>query len=82
MTVGLRAADNQLAAQEFLVVQLRDSPFRFLDRLHLDERKTFRTFVMLVGHHFRVLHLTNSVEKLEQVALRRVEGQIADVKTR
>jgi len=50
---GLRAAHDQFAAQEFLVMQLRDRPFRFLDRLHLDEGKSFR--FLRVEHLYHAL---------------------------
>ena len=82
MLARFRAAHDQLAAQEFLVVQFLDGPFRFFDRQHLDEGKAFRTLIVLVGHDLRVLHLADAVEELEQVALGRFEGKIPDVKTR
>ena len=36
-----RTAHDQLPAEEFFVVQFVDSAFRFIDRLHLDESKSF-----------------------------------------
>ena len=78
----LRAAHEQLAAEELLVVQLGDGAFRFFDGLHLHEGETFRALVVFVGHDFRVLHLADAVEELEEIALGRFEGQVADVKTR
>jgi len=82
MFARFRAAHHKLASEEFLVVQLRYRAFRFFDREHLHEGETFRALVVPVADHFRVLHLANAVEELEQIALSRIEGEIADVKTR
>ena len=82
MTLGLCAAYDQFAAEELLVMQFVDCPLRFLDRLHLDEGESFRAFVMLVGHDLGVLHLADTVEEFEEVALGCFEGQVAYLKTR
>ena len=37
---------------------------------------------MAIAHDLGVLHVTDAVEELEEIALGRIEGQIADVKTR
>ena len=37
---------------------------------------------MALAHHFGVLHVPDAIEELEEIALGRVEGQIADVETR
>jgi G:T-mismatch repair DNA endonuclease (very short patch repair protein) len=71
--VRFRAAHYQLAAKEFLVMQLGDRSLRFVHGLHLDESETLRALIMLVAHHFRVLHVANTVEEVKQVALRRIE---------
>lgn len=68
-----RTADNQLATKEFLVVQFLHGAFRFLDRKHLDEGKALRTLVVLVRHHLGVLHCTDAIEELKEIALRRIE---------
>lgn len=82
MFARFRAANHELAAEEFLIVQLLHRAFRFLDRLHLDEGETFRALVVAIAHDFGVLHMADAIEELEEIALGRVEGQIADVKTR
>jgi len=82
MLARFRAAHQKLAAEEFLVVQFTDGTTRFFDGLHLHEGKSLGALVVFVGHNFGVLHLPDAVEQFEEVALRRVEGQIADVKTR
>ena len=74
-----RAADHQLAPEEFLVVQFLHCALRFFDRLHLDERETFRALIVAIAHHFGVLHMADAVEEVEEIALGRVEGQIAEV---
>jgi hypothetical protein len=76
-----RAAYDELAPEEFLVVQFFNRAFRFFDRLHLHKRETFRALIVAIAHHFRVLHVPDAVEKLEQIALSRIERQIADVET-
>jgi hypothetical protein len=76
------AAHDQFAAKEFLIVQFLDGAFRLFHGLHLDESKTFRTLVVAVANDFRVLHVANAVEQLEEIALGGVEGQISYVKTR
>ena len=77
-----RAADHELAAEEFLVVQFFDRALCFLDRLHLDESKSFGALVVAIAHHFGVLDVANAVKKLEEIALGCIKGQVADVKTR
>ena len=57
MLARFRTAHDQLAAEEFLVVQFLDGAFRLVDRLHLDEGEPFRALVVFVGHHLGVLHL-------------------------
>ena len=82
MFARFRAAYDQLAAEEFLVVQLVHGALRFVDRLHLHESETFRALVVSIAHHFGVLHVPDAVEELEKIALGRVERQIANVKSR
>ena len=77
-----RAANHQFAAEEFFVVQFFHRPFCFLDSLHLNEGKAFRSLIMAIAHHLGVLHVADAVKQLEQVALGRVERQIAYVKPR
>ena len=82
MLARLRAADHELAAEEFLVVQFLHGALGFIDRLHLHEGEAFRALVVPVTYDLRVLHVANAVEQLEEIALGCVEGQVADVKTR
>ena len=82
MFARFRAAYDKLAAEEFLIVQLVHGALRFVDRLHLHESETFGALVVPIAHYFGVLHVTDAVEELEKIALRRVERQIANVKSR
>lgn len=82
MLARLGPADDQLAAQEFLVVQFIDRAFRFIDILHLDKGESFRALIMPIGYDLGILHVPNPIKELEEIALRRIKGQIADVKTR
>jgi len=83
LAVGrLGPAHDQLATEEFLVVELFDGALGFLDRLHLHKSEAFRALVVPIAHDLGVLHVADAVEELEQVALGGVEGQITDVKPR
>ena len=76
MLVGFRAAHNKPATEEFLVVQFLHGAFRFLDGLHLDKCKTFRALIVPIAHDLCVLHVSNAVEQLEEIALGGVEGKL------
>jgi len=80
--IGFRAAHNEPATEEFLVVQFLHSALRFLDGLHLHKRKTFRALIVPVAYDLCVLHVANAVKQLEEIALGGVEGQVANVETR
>ena len=82
MLIGLRAAHNEPATEEFLVVQFLHRAFGFLDGLHLDKRKTFRALVVAIANDFCVLDMSNAIEQIEKIALCGVEGQVANVETR
>ena len=82
MLIGFSAAHNEPATKEFLVVQFLHSAFRFLDGLHLHKGKTFRALVMPIAYDLCILHVTNAVEQVEEIALGGVEGQVAYVETR
>jgi hypothetical protein len=73
------AANNQFAAQEFFVVQFLYRAFRFVDGLHLDKCETFRSLIVTVTDYFCVLNVTDPVKQVEQVTLRCVDREIADV---
>ena len=81
MLARFRAAHHQFAAQEFLVVQFLDGPLCFLDGLHLHKGESFGALIVPIAYHLRVLDVADAVEQLEEIALRGVEGQIANVKT-
>jgi hypothetical protein len=82
MFARFSAADDELAPEEFLVMQFLYRAFRFIDRLHGDDGEPFRALVVAIAHDLGVLHVTDTVKQLEEIALRRVERQIADVQTR
>jgi len=82
MLIGFRAAHNEPATEEFLVVQFLHRPFRFLDGLHLHKRKTFRALVMPIAYDLCVMHVANAIEQVEEIALGGVERQVANVETR
>ena len=69
MLIRFRAAHDQPATEEFLVVQFLYRAFRFLNGLHLYERKTFRALVVPVTDDLRVLHMSNAIEQVEKIAL-------------
>ena len=82
MLARLRATDHELATKELFIVQFLHRTLGFLDGLHLDKGETFRPLIVAIAHHFGVLDVADAIEELEKIALGRVEGQIADVKTR
>jgi len=82
MLSGFSAAYHQPAAEEFLVVQFFHGALRFVDGLHLYERKTFRALVVAVTYNFGILNVSDAVEQFKQIALGCVERQVADVQTR
>src|SRR4051794_6293287 len=79
MLARFRAAYDQLATEEFLVVQFIHGTLRFIHRVHLDEGESLRALVVTIGDDLGVLDRADAVEELEQVALRRVERQVPDV---
>ena len=76
------AADHQLASEKLLIVQFVDRALRFFNGLHLDEGETLRALVVAIAHHLGVLNVTDSVEEFKEIALRRIERQIANVEAR
>jgi hypothetical protein len=82
MLIGFRAAHNEPATEEFLVVQFLHGAFRFLDGLHLHKRKTFRALVVPIAYDLCVMHVANAIEQVEEIALGGVERQVANVETR
>src|SRR5215468_9232440 len=82
MLIGFCATHDEPATEKFLVVQLLHRAFRFLDGLHLDKRKTFRALVVPITYDLCVLHVSNAVEQVEEIALGGVERQVANVETR
>ena len=76
------AAHHELATEEFLVVQFLHCAFRFIDRLHGHEGEPLGALVVAIADDLGVLHVADTVKQLEEIALRRVERQIADVQTR
>ena len=80
MVARFRATDDEFAAEEFLVMQLRDGAFCFVDGLHLNKGEAFGTLIVPVADHFRVLHVTNAIEELKQIAFAGVEREVTDVK--
>ena len=71
--IGFRAAHNEPATEEFLVVQFLYSAFRFLDGLHLHEGKTLGALVVAIAYDLCVLHVSNTVEQVEEITLGSVE---------
>jgi hypothetical protein len=63
-------------------VQFLYCTLRFLNGLHLNESKALGALIVAIAHDLCVLDVANAVEELEEIALGRIEGQIADVKTR
>jgi len=80
MLIGFRAADNEPATKEFLVVQFLHCAFRFFDGLHLHKGKTLRALIVAIAYDLGILHVPNAIEQFEKIALSGVEGKVANVK--
>ena len=76
---SLGSAHDKLAAHVLFVVQLGDGALGFVHGLHLHKGETFRFLGVLVGNDFNRLDDADSIEELEEITLRRIEGQIANV---
>src|SRR5437762_13542443 len=63
-------------------MQFLHCAFRFIDSLHLDECKTFGALIVSITYDLGVLHVSDAVEQLEEIALSGIEREIANVKTR
>jgi hypothetical protein len=74
MLAGLRATNDEPTTEEFFIMQFLHGAFRFLDGLHLNERKTFRALIVPVTYDLSVLHVPHAVEQFEEIALGGVEG--------
>ena len=81
MLIGLRAAHHQPSTEKFLVMQFLHGSFGFVDGLHLHKRKTFRALIVPIAYDLCVLHVSNAVEQVEEIALGGVKRQIANVET-
>jgi len=82
MLARFGAAHYQFSAKEFFIVQFLDGTLRFFDRLHLHESESFRALVVPVTHDFGVLHMSDAIKQLEEVALGSVKRQVADIQPR
>ena len=80
MFARFRSAHDQLAAEEFLVMQLGHRSLRFVHGLHLHKSEALGALIMFIAHDFRILHVADPVEEIKEIALRGIERQIADIK--
>jgi hypothetical protein len=76
---GLGTADHQLAAHVFLVVKLVDGALGLIDGGELDETEPLGTMGLAVADDLDVLDGTDAPEEIEQIALGRIEGEVADI---
>ena len=79
MLARFRATDDELATEEFFIVQFLHRALCFFDCLHLDEGEAFRALIVPIAYDLRVLHVANAVEQLEEIALGCVKGQVPHV---
>ena len=80
MFARFRSAHDQLAAEEFLVMQLGHRSLRFVHGLHLHKSEALGALIMFIAHDFRILHVADPVEEIKEIALRGIERQITDIK--
>ena len=50
------SAHHEFASHEFLVVEIRDSAFCFIHRLHLHKGKSLGAHVVAIHNDFDILH--------------------------
>ena len=63
-------------------MQFLHRTLRFFDGLHLHKGKTLRALIVAIAYDLGILHVSNAIEQFEEIALRGVEGKVANVKTR
>jgi len=76
---GLGTADHQLAAHVFLVVKFVDGTLGLIDGGQLDETESFGTMGLTVADDLDILDGADAAEEFEQIALGRVEGEVAHI---
>lgn len=76
---GLGTAKLEWTPHEFLAVQLTDGSAGLLDGTHGDKGKPFRTLGAVVHHDLGITDTADTIEKLEEVTLGGIVGQIANV---
>ena len=81
MLARLGPTDHEFATHEVLIMQFFHGAFRFVDCLHLNECESFGTLVVSICDDFGILHVPDSTKEFEQIALGRIERQVAYVKT-
>ncbi len=77
-----RAADNELAAHEVFIVQLRHRALRFIGRRHGHEAEAFGLFVVFMGDDLGVFDDADALEQVEKIALGGIVAEVADVELR
>ena len=68
-----RAADHEFASKEFFIVQFLHRSLCLVDRLHLNEGETFGALIVAIAYDLGVLDVSNTVEEVEEIALRCIE---------
>ncbi len=76
----LGATDHQRAAHEVLAVEIGHGLLGVFNGHHGHKGEALAALGAVVHHHFRVLHLAGAVEEFEEITLRGVIAEIADVK--
>lgn len=76
---AFRAADDELAAHEILIVQDFDGALGFIDRAHFNEGVSFRALGVLVAHDFSHADAADTAEEVFQIFLGGIIRQIAHV---
>src|ERR1700737_3415343 len=82
MLTRFRTADHEFATKELLIVQFLDGTVCLPHSPQLQQSETFRPLIVTVTYDLGVLYMANAVEQLEEITLRRVEGQVTDVEPR
>jgi hypothetical protein len=76
---GFSTTDDQFTAHELLVVEFGYGAFCLVDCVHRHECEALRVLRVPMAYDFRVVDLADAVEEVEQIALGRIEREVADV---
>ena len=79
---GLGAANDELAAHEFLVVEFGYGALGFINGRHGHEAEALGLLIVFVRDDLGVFYRADAFEKLKEIAFRGIVAEVADVEFR